>query len=736
MTRSGLDLVVAINGTSDKVTVRSFYFNNDPTNTNNPIQSIAFSDSTSWSLEQIQFIVNNSGANHAPVYATPVSDRSFGEGAAISFALPAGTFVDTDPGEHVSYIATLPNGGPLPSWLTFDAATQAFSGTAPVGSLGATSVRVTATDTLGLTAFGTFNVTVLAENKLLIGTAGADTLTGWSGNDSLTGAAGDDALIAGAGNDLLDGGLGNDSLDGGLGNDIYLFGRGDGQDVVADGVDTALGKSNVIRFKPGVSASEVSVARAGSDLIVSINGTTDKLTVKSFYLGGDPLNPANPVQRIEFADATAWDIAAIQFRVDNPGANHAPTVASALADQSVNEGAALNFSVPIGAFTDPDAGNVLTYSATALDGSALPGWLSFNAATRIFIGTTSAPGTTSIKVSAKDGGNLSVSDVFDIVVAQAAPLTRVGTANGEYLGGMSNNDTLSGLGGYDTLYGYAGDDLLDGGTENDALHGGSGNDVYIVDSTFDSVWEDANEGTDRVESSASFALWGYVENLTLTGASAINATGNDLANTLIGNSAANWLNGAGGADTMIGGGGNDTYVVDDAGDVVTELAGGGSDEVQASVSVVLSNEVERLVLTGTSDIGGTGNASNNQINGNSGANRIDGGAGADSMYGGAGYDTYVVDNAGDVISEVYGGGLNAVESSVSWTLGFYDFDRLTLTGSANISGTGNEWANILVGNAGNNVLNGGTGWDTMTGGLGDDTYFVDEYGDTDRKSVV
>ena len=126
------------------------------------------------------------------------------------------------------------------------------------------------------------DVMVQAENKLLVGTAGADTLTGLSGNDQ------------------LDGGAGNDSLDGGLGNDTYLFGRGDGQDTVAATIDTASGKNNVLRFKPGVAASEVTLARVADDLIVSINGTTDKLTVKSFYLNGDPLNAANPLQRIEF----------------------------------------------------------------------------------------------------------------------------------------------------------------------------------------------------------------------------------------------------------------------------------------------------------------------------------------------------------------------------------------------------------------------------------------------------
>ncbi|MFM2313543.1 MAG: hypothetical protein RLZZ04_2819, partial [Cyanobacteriota bacterium] len=240
---------------------------------------------------------------------------------------------------------------------------------------------------------------------------------------------------------------------------------------------------------------------------------------------------------------------------------------------------------------------------------------------------------------------------------------------------------------------------------------------------------------DTVQSSVTETLDTEVENLTLTGTNSINGTGNTLANTIIGNSAANTLSGSTGNDTMSGAAGNDIYVVDAAGDVVTEALNGGTD----TVTETLDTEVENLTLTGTTAINGTGNALNNSITGNSAANTLSGGlAGNDTMIGGTGDDIYVVDATGDVVTEaadtvdgsgnIITGGTDTVQSSVSETLDV-NVENLTLTGSA-VSGTGNTLNNTITGNTADNILSGGAGVDTLIGGAGDDTYIVDSTTDT------
>jgi Ca2+-binding RTX toxin-like protein len=304
-----------------------------------------------------------------------------------------------------------------------------------------------------------------------------------------------------------------------------------------------------------------------------------------------------------------------------------------------------------------------------------------------------------------------------------------GTADADTLYGSDDDDLIYGYAGNDRIEAGNGNDLLDGGLGNDTLIGGSGNDTYVVDSASDVVTESSNAGIDTILSSITKTLGSNVENLTLTGTSAINATGNSLNNVLVGNSAANTLSGGTGADTMSGGAGNDTYVVDNVADVVVELVGEGADLVQSSVTVTLSANVENATLTGSSVIDAIGNELGNSLVGNSAANTLTGNAGDDTLNGGAGNDTlvggtgndvYVVDSASDAVVELLDEGTDLVQSSVAYTLSA-NVENLTLTGSSTLNGTGNSLANMLTGNGANNTLTGGGGNDTLDGGLGNDT---------------
>jgi Ca2+-binding RTX toxin-like protein len=315
------------------------------------------------------------------------------------------------------------------------------------------------------------------------------------------------------------------------------------------------------------------------------------------------------------------------------------------------------------------------------------------------------------RVVEKTGGG---TDTIQSWISYAAPdnverLILMGTADINAVGNKLTNH----------LVGNDGANRLDGSAGADLMEGGAGNDTYVVDNALDKVVEHAGQGHDTVYSSVSYTLSNDVEDLYLTGR-ALKGEGNGLDNILVGNVADNVLDGKAGADVMSGGLGNDTYIVDSAGDVVTERPGEGIDQVRSSVTHHLSANVEWLYLTGDDAIDGYGNDLDNKLVGNAAANLLDGGAGADRMAGGIGDDTYMVDNSGDVVVESAGQGRDVIYSSVSYALP-ENVEELRLLGSGNLSATGNRMDNVLVGNEGSNILSGGRGCDTIVGGRGNDT---------------
>lgn len=207
----------------------------------------------------------------------------------------------------------------------------------------------------------------------------------------------------------------------------------------------------------------------------------------------------------------------------------------------------------------------------------------------------------------------------------------------------------------------------------ETLVGTSGSDIFVVDHADDVIVEPENGGIDLVRASVSFALRDFgmvLENLTLMGDADLSGTGNGANNILTGNTGDNALNGAWGndlvygmagndtlqdtkgTDTLIGGTGDDVYFVDDSADVVIEHAGEGHDLINSAVSWRLwadAPEVEDLVLTGSNDIDGIGNALDNHLVGNSGANLLDGARGHDLLVGGSGADTLIGQTGADTL---------------------------------------------------------------------------------------
>jgi Ca2+-binding RTX toxin-like protein len=440
---------------------------------------------------------------------------------------------------------------------------------------------------------------------------GIDTLTGIENlegsnySDMLTGDAEANSIHGGYGNDTLNGGAGADKLYGGAGDDTYIVDNVSDiiSELVAQGADTVKasvtyslrsnvenlmltgsaaidgtgnGLDNEIR---GNGAANTLDGGSGEDLLMG-NAGDDTLTGES---GNDVMNGGTG------ADTMAGGLNNDTYYVDS---------ASDVVIENASEG--IDTVVSAIDYTLGDHVENLTFLGTAVNatGNALDNTIRGSNVANMIDGGAGADhmygaagNDTYIVDNASDRVGETTNNGTDTVLAGVtfklgANVENLTLTGANFIGGTGNgldnvivgNDaqnTLNGETGNDTLTGNGGSDVLNGGDGADNMAGGTGNDTYYVDNASDVVTEKTGEGTDRVKAGVDWTLGANLENLSLTGSSSINGTGNSLANNIHGNDGANTLNGGAGVDSLVGGGGDDTLIGGAGRD--TLIGGAGND---------------------------------------------------------------------------------------------------------------------------------------------------------------
>lgn len=496
--------------------------------------------------------------------------------------------------------------------------------------------------------------------NLLVGNAGNDTLNGGEGNDTLDGGAGDDSLDAGDGNDTIIYTSGQDSIDGGAGSD-WLDLRSLAQQVV--------GSLQTQTF----SAASFSLQNIENLLLSDAGGMIEGSDGDNTIIAGIGNDTVSLLDGDDSIDAGGGD----DYVVLGNGNDSA-------------DGGAGHDLLSIGGNSSPSYTVDLEAGTATASNGEVDRFTDFEV-----IGTGDADDTIFGSTGNDDVGGGAGDDIYFL---NGGDDRAYGGSGADEIFGGAGNDTLLGDMGTDTINGGVGDDTLEGGIDDAAppfdpdSQAAPVVDIFVFEfgDGFDTI-TDFQIGTDLIDFlglGIGFADLAIVDvsgdaritydfttsgQITLDGISASSLTdasflldvdapppppppppglpqitgtsGNDnLAGTaaaeeLIGLAGADVLNGRGGNDRMIGGTGDDRHYVDDAGDVVIELAGEGYDRTYGTISFALADNVEAGAARGGSDIDITGNGLANWITGNGGGNVLLGGAGADRLIAYAGSDT-------------------------------------------------------------------------------------------------
>jgi Ca2+-binding RTX toxin-like protein len=365
------------------------------------------------------------------------------------------------------------------------------------------------------------------DGEFLLGLGGADELYGLGGNDIIAGGSGNDALYGGQGDDLLDSGTGDDWLNDEGGNDVYLYSRGDGSDRIDD-YDETSGNVDTLRFYDGtISASDIKVTRNVEDLYLDIAGTSDRITLGGWFIGGG----SSQIEQIEFYDGTVWNAAMLESLVVLGDASENPDeLVGTSGDDTINgldgdddlmgvggddtlDGGAGNDYLTGGAGSDVylfgrGSGQDVIQEFTEAEGGI--DTLRFDSTVEVadITVTRDDDGTLSLSINGTDD-RVQLNYWFSDSTGQFKQVERVefadgtvwntqtladlavllGTSDQDFLPGSQGNDLLRGLDGNDILFGGDGSDVLEGGAGNDSLsdmagssnyfNGGSGDDQML-----------------------------------------------------------------------------------------------------------------------------------------------------------------------------------------------------------------------------------------------------------------
>ena len=312
-----------------------------------------------------RFTLTVVNVNDPPVLVAAPGDQDATQGVGFAWVIPAATFFDPDAGEVLTWTLTRPGGEPLPTWLNFDPAALLVSGTPGDADVGAITLRVTATDLAGASAFVDVGLTVLGVND-------APHLAAPIPDQSAT----EDVAFA------------------------FTLAAGTFTD-------------------PDVGDALTLTARLLDGSALPTWLTFDGATFSGTPANGDVGALAVEVTATDPSGESAGDA----FVLTVIGVNDPPTVTGSVDDQQANVGVTWVYVLPSGLFSDVDAGDTLTLMAAQASGGALPAWLTFYPQTGLLLGTPGAfdVGALIVRVTATDGAGAAAHLDFALRVVGAQP---------------------------------------------------------------------------------------------------------------------------------------------------------------------------------------------------------------------------------------------------------------------------------------------------------------------------